>query len=43
MFSKFLATIKTDVPVQLDMDALKKRSPTKKNFAVCSKCWSSVL
>ncbi len=27
LFSKFLATIKTDVPVSLDMDALKKEEP----------------
>lgn len=32
MFSKFLATIKTDVPVQLDMDALKKEEPDEEEL-----------
>lgn len=40
-FSKFLATIKTDVPIALDMEALKEKSPMKRNCAVCSKCWNS--
>lgn len=29
LFSKFLATIKTDVPIALDMDALKRETPDK--------------
>ena len=28
-FSKFLATIKTDVPIELDLDALKRESPNE--------------
>ena len=28
-FSKFLATIKTDVPIELDLDALKRKSPNE--------------
>lgn len=32
MFSKFLATIKTDVPIQLDMDALKKEDPDEEEL-----------
>ena len=29
LFSKFLATIKTDVPIRLDMDGLKREEPDK--------------
>lgn len=31
-FSKFLATIKTDVPVELDMETLKRREPDEKEL-----------
>lgn len=31
-FSKFLATIKTDVPVELDMDSLKRESPDEEKL-----------
>ena len=37
-FSKFLATIKTDVPIALDMEALKREEPDEEE---CSKCWNS--
>lgn len=32
LFSKFLATIKTDVPVALDMEALKRESPNEEEL-----------
>lgn len=31
-FSKFLATIKTDVPVELDMETMKRREPDEKEL-----------
>ncbi len=31
-FSKFLATIKTDVPIELDMDALKREQPDEEKL-----------
>ena len=32
LFSKFLATIKTDVPISLDMDGLKREEPDKEEL-----------
>ena len=32
LFSKFLATIKTDVPIRLDMDGLKREEPDKETL-----------
>ena len=32
LFSKFLATIKTDVPISLDMDRLKREEPNKEEL-----------
>ena len=32
LFSKFLATIKTDVPIELDMDSLKKETPDEEKL-----------
>lgn len=32
LFSKFLATIKTDVPIALDMEALKRESPNEEEL-----------
>ncbi len=32
LFSKFLATIKTDVPIELDMNALKRKEPDEKEL-----------
>ena len=32
IFSKFLATIKTDVPVELDMDSLKRETPNEEQL-----------
>ena len=32
LFSKFLATIKTDVPISLDMDGLKREEPDKETL-----------
>ena len=32
LFSKFLATIKTDVPIELDMDSLKKGTPDEEKL-----------
>ena len=32
LFSKFLATIKTDVPISLDMDGLKREEPNKEEL-----------
>ena len=32
LFSKFLATIKTDVPIELDMEELKRKEPDKKEL-----------
>lgn len=32
MFSKFLATIKTDVPIELDMDSLKRETPDEETL-----------
>ena len=31
-FSKFLATIKTDVPIQLDMDSLVREEPNEEEL-----------
>ena len=31
-FSKFLATIKTDVPIELDMDSLKRKTPDEEKL-----------
>ena len=33
LFSKFLATIKTDVPVELDMDSLKREAPNEEELS----------
>ena len=33
MFSKFLATIKTDVPVELDLDSLKRETPNEEELS----------
>ena len=33
MFSKFLATIKTDVPVELDLDSLKREAPNEEELS----------
>ena len=32
LFSKFLATIKTDVPIELDMEALKREAPNEEQL-----------
>ena len=32
LFSKFLATIKTDVPIELDMDSLKRETPDEEKL-----------
>ena len=33
LFSKFLATIKTDVPVELDLDSLKREAPNEEELS----------
>lgn len=40
-FSRFLATIKTDVPLPLDMDALKRESPDEEELRKIFRNWSS--
>lgn len=40
-FSRFLATIKTDVPLPLDMDALKRESPDEEELRKFFRNWSS--
>ena len=40
LFSKFLATIKTDVPIELNMEELKRKHPTKKPCGRFLKKWN---
>lgn len=40
-FSKFLATIKTDVPIQLDMDSLVREEPNEEELRKISRSWNS--
>lgn len=41
-FSKFLATIKIDVPITLNMDELKREEPNEEELRKILKRWSSV-
>lgn len=41
-FSKFLATIKIDVPIALNMDELKREEPNEEELRKILKRWSSV-
>ncbi len=39
-FSKYLATIRTDVPIELNLDELALKQPDKQNSPNCSMNWS---
>ena len=42
-FSKFLATIKTDVPIQLDMDSLVREEPNEEELRKIFMTWWSAI